>query len=169
MTINLPELNSKENQCLLYFLTKHCTKIEAYRSAYDCENMSDNACHVEASRFFSNPKITLWLEHYQKNTQKTIQEELDYDAKKHFDELNELKGIALNSFDRNGNPNINAAIKTAELKGKLAGLYNQDKEEEANSIVNVMGTITLDGKKLEFNVGEEVDDRNKQGSTTDNP
>lgn len=167
MTINLPELNNKENQCLLYYLTNHCTKIEAYRSAYNCENMTDNACYVEASRFFSDPKITLWLEQFQKNTQKTIQEVLDYDAKKHFDELNELKGIALKSFDKNGNPNINAAIKTTELKGKLAGLYNQDKDEEvSNNIVNVMGTITLDNKKLEFNVGEVVENEN---SASGNP
>ena len=158
MTEELPQLNSKENQCLMYFFTKHCTKVEAYRSAYNCENMSDNTVYVEASRFFSDPKITLWLNHYQKNTQTTIQEELDYNAKKHFDELNELKGIALNCFDKNGNPNINAAIKTAELKGKLAGLYNQEKEETTSNIVNVMGTITLDGEQLKFNVGEAVDD-----------
>lgn len=169
MTINLPELNNKENQCLMYFFTHHCSKIEAYRSAYNCENMSDNACYVEASRFFSDPKIALWLNQYQKNTQKTIQEELDYDAKKHFDELNELKSIALNCFDKNGNPNVNAAIKTTELKGKLAGLYNPEKEDEGNSIVNVMGAITLDGKKIDFKVGEEVDDKNKQNSTAKNP
>lgn len=159
MANELPELNSKENQCLMHFLIKHCSKVEAYKSAYNCDNMSDKAVYVEASRFFSNPKIALWLEQYQINTQQTIQEELDYDAKKHFAELNELKDIALNSYDRNGNPNINAAIKTAELKGKLAGLYNnQDKEEASGNIVNVMGTITLDGKKLDFQVGEDVED-----------
>ena len=164
MTNELPQLNSKENQCLMYFLLKHCDKVEAYRNAYNCENMSDAAIQVEASRFFSNPKIALWLDKYQQNTQQTIQEELDYDAKKHFDELNELKGIALNSFDRNGNPNINAAIKTAELKGKLVGLYNQEKEELNSGIVNVMGAITLDGKKLNFNVGEDVEDANSSAS-----
>ena len=164
MTNELPQLNSKQNQCLMYFLIKHCSKVEAYRSAYNCENMSDKAVYTEASRFFSNPDITLWLNQYQINTQQTIQEELNYYAKDHFDELNELKGIALNSFDRNGNPNVNAAIKTAELKGKLAGLYNQEKEEAGSNIVNVMGSITLDGKKLEFNVGEDVEDANSSAS-----
>ena len=158
---NLAPLNSKETQCLLYYYTKKCTKVEAYKSAYNCENMTDNACYVEASRFFSDPKITLWMQQYQRNVQKTIQDELDYDAKKHFDELNELKGIALNSFDKNGNPNVNAAIKTTELKGKLVGLYNQDKNEEvSNNNFNVIGTITLDNKKLEFNVGEVVENEN---------
>ena len=160
MTVELPQLNNKENQCLMYFFTRHCSKVEAYKSAYNCENMSDNAIYVEASRFFSDPKIALWVNQYQRNTQKTIQEELNYDAKKHFEELNELKGMALNCFDKQGNPNINAAIKTTELKGKLAGLYNQDKEELSNNTINVMGTITLDGEKLKFNVGEDVEDGN---------
>ena len=94
MTEELPQLNSKENQCLMYFFTKHCTKVEAYRSAYNCENMSDNTVYVEASRFFSDPKITLWLNHYQKNTQTTIQEELDYNVDKN--NLSNIKARIIN-------------------------------------------------------------------------
>ena len=32
---------------------------DAYRSAYDAEEMSDNAIYVEASRLIDNPKVAL--------------------------------------------------------------------------------------------------------------
>lgn len=153
----LPQLTGKENECLMTFLTNGLKKSEAYRSAYDCSNMSDNAVNVEACRFFKNPKITLWLDRYMKNTQQTLQEELDYNAKKHFDELEEMKVLALNCSDKYHNPNVNAAIKAVELKGKLAGLYKDEKEDAGNNVINVMGTITVDDKQLTFNVGEGVD------------
>lgn len=154
----LPQLTGKENECLMAFLTNGYKKSEAYRSAYDCSNMSDNAINVEACRFFKNPKITLWIDKYTKNTQKTLQEELDYNAKKHFDELEEMKHLALDCRDKYHNPNVNAAIKAVELKGKLAGLYKDERENADNGVVNVMGTITVDGKQLAFNVGEGVED-----------
>lgn len=158
MTEELPKLTDKENTCLMRYLTNGFKKGEAYRFAYSCGKMSDNAINVEASRFFNNPKITLWLNEFQKNQQKTVQEELNYKAQEHFDELNEMKEIALNCKDKYHNPNVNAAIKAVELKGKLAGLYKDNQENNENNVINVMGSISLDGKELKFNVGEDVSD-----------
>lgn len=163
--MELPQLTDKENKCLMNYLTNGYKKGEAYRCAYNCEKMSDNAINVEASRFFNNPKITLWLNKFQVNTQQTVQEQLNYNALHHFDELNEMKKLALGCRDKYSNPNVNAAIKAVELKGKLAGLY-KDEKEEANNIVTVMGSISVDGKELKFNVGEAVD--NEQSSTSEN-
>lgn len=153
--MELPILTEKENKCLMRYLTNGYKKSEAYRFAYNCVNMSDNAVNVEASRFFNNPKITLWLNEFQKNTQETVQEELNYNALQHFQELNEMKDAAMDCRDKYDNPNVNAAIKAVELKGKLAGLYKEN-EGNGNTVVNVMGSITLDEKKLDFNVGEAV-------------
>lgn len=153
--MELPNLTQKENECLMRYLTNGFKKSEAYRSAYNCSNMSDNSVNVEASRFFNNPKITLWLNEFQNNTQKTVQEELNYNALEHFQELNEMKDAAMHCRDKYDNPNVNAAIKAVELKGKLAGLYKES-EAAGNTVVNVMGSITVDEKKLDFNVGEAV-------------
>lgn len=165
--MELPQLTEKQNACLFKYFTNGHKKGEAYRSAYDTSKMSENATNVEVSRFFNDPKIALYLEYYRVNQQQTIQEQLNYDALKHFNELNEMKAVALTCLDRNGNPNINAAIKTVELKGKLAGLYkNENEDAQGNNVINVMGSITVDGKKLDFNVGEAVDNEN---STSENP
>ena len=141
------------------YLTNDYNKSEAYRYAYNCKNMSNNSVNVEASRFFKNPKITPWIERFQTNQQQTIQEQLNYDALKHFEELNEMKDAAMNCSDKYHNPNVSAAIKAVELKGKLAGLY---KDERDNGIdgrsINVMGCISVDDKQLNFNVGEAIDD-----------
>ena len=152
----LPNLTAKENKCLMRYLTNGYKKGEAYRYAYECSKMSDNAISVEASRFFNNPKITLWLNKFQANTQATVQEQLNYDALKHFEELNEMKEEAMNCSDKYHNPNVNVALKAVELKGRLAGLYKNDSDESSSGIVTVMGSISVDDKKIEFNVGEPV-------------
>jgi len=36
--------------------------MEAYKFAYEAENMSDAACSVEASRLFQNPNVSLRIE-----------------------------------------------------------------------------------------------------------
>ncbi len=163
----LPKLTDKENKCMMRYLVNGHVQNEAYRYGYDCSNMSDKSVDVEASRFFKNPKITLWLDKFRDNTHKTIQEVLKYDALKHFAELDEMKQLALGCRDKYSNPNVNAALKSVELKGKLAGLYKDEKEEmTGNNTVTVMGSISLDGKKLDFNVGEAVD--NEQSSTSEN-
>ena len=70
------------------------------------------------------------------------------------EEFEELKRIALNCFDKNGNPNISAAIKAAENKAKIAGLYSQN-NLEIGTVVK-MGEITIDGQQLKLNIGEDL-------------
>lgn len=156
--MELPKLTGKENKCLMRYLTNGNKKAEAYRYAYDCSNMNDNTIAVESSRFFSSPKITPWLDKFQANVQNTVQEELNYNALKHFQELDEMKAEAMNCSDKYHNPNVNVALRAVELKGKLAGLYKDDKDEINSGVVTVMGSISVDDKKLEFNVGEAIQD-----------
>ncbi len=68
-------------------------------------------------------------------------------------EFDELKNIALNSFDKNGNPNIGAALRAVENKARIANLYSQA-NLEIGTIVK-MGEITIDGQQLKLNIGEE--------------
>lgn len=76
-----------------------------------------------------------------------------YSVKDAIKEFDELKNIALNCFDKNGNPNISAAIRAIENKAKVAGLYSQNK----NDVVNVvkMNEIMIDGQQLRLDIGDE--------------
>lgn len=78
------------------------------------------------------------IEALQEVGQKKIEEEFSYTAYDSFKKLQEYQEIAMNCFDRNGNPDVKTAIKAEELKGKLMGAYQADNEQKANSFeINV--------------------------------
>ena len=158
---NLPKLTDKEHCCLQRYLTNGYKKSEAYRYAYDCSRMSTAAIYVEASKFFKNPKITLWLDYYKQNTEKTVQEELNYSALDYFNDCEELKLIALECRDKQGNPNVNAAIKADENKAKVCGLLKDQIIHSGN--VTQMPSVVVNGEELVLNIGEEVDANTSSG------
>ena len=68
-------------------------------------------------------------------------------------EFDELKNIALNCYDKNGNPNISAALRAIENKAKIAGLYKNG-NIQVGSVVK-MNEILIDGEQLKLNIGED--------------
>lgn len=163
MESDLPKLNDKQQCCLKRYLTNGYKKSEAYRYAYDCSRMSTAAIYVEASKFFKHPKITLWLEYYQKNTEKSVQAELNYSALDYFNDCEELKLIALECRDKQGNPNVSAAIKADENKAKVCGLL-KDQIIHSGSVTQ-MPSVVVNGEELILNVGEEIDENTSSGDT----
>ena len=77
----------------------------------------------------------------------------DYTRQDAIEEFEELKKIALNCLDKNGNPNILAALRAVENKAKIANLYNSN-ENKIGTIVK-MSEITLDGEQLKLKIGED--------------
>ena len=152
---DLPKLNDKQHACLKRYLANGYKKSEAYRYAYNCDRMSTAAIYVEASKFFKHPKITLWLDYYQQNTEKAVQEELNYTAIDYFNDCEELKLIALECRDKQGNPNVSAAIKADENKAKVAGLL-KDQIIHSGSVTQ-MPSVVVNGEELVLNIGEDVD------------
>ena len=153
---DLPKLQEKQNACLQRYLTNGYKKSEAYQYAYDCSKMSTAAIYVEASKFFKNPKITLWLEYYKQNTEKAVQEELNYSALDYFNDCEELKLIAFECRDRQGNPNVSAAIKADENKAKVCGLLKDQIIHSGN--VTQMPSVVVNGEELVLNIGEGVEE-----------
>ena len=151
---DLPKLNAKQTKCLMMFLTSNCSQIEAFSSVFGGKS-NKNTLYKEASNFFHSPKITPWLKYYQDNTSKTIQEELNYSAREHFNELNNLKELAYQCIDKYANPDVKTMLKAEELKGKLAGLYKNDTDEVVSN-VTVMNDIKLDGETIKLKVGSDV-------------
>ena len=76
-----------------------------------------------------------------------------YGAKEAIEEFEELRKIALECYDKNGNPNIQAALRAVENKAKIAGLYSKA-EIQVASVVK-MNEITIDGEQLKLDIGEE--------------
>lgn len=152
---DLPKLTDKQHSCLKRYLANGFKKSEAYVYAHNCDNMSTAAIYVEASKFFKNPKITLWLEYYQQNTEKAVQEQLNYSAIDYFNDCEELKLIALECRDKQGNPNVSAAIRADENKAKVAGLLKEQIVHSGN--VTQMPSVVVNGEELVLNIGEDVD------------
>lgn len=139
--MDLPKLTSKQQQFILHYITNGENATEAYRKAYDCKNMKDTSTTVEASKLLKNPNVSLWVKQAKSNVQEVFEDEIKYSAKDCFDELEGMKKIALNCFDKNGNPNVNSAIKTVELKGKLAGHFVDKHQVTGGGLAEVLDQL----------------------------
>lgn len=126
---------------------------DAYREAYNANNMKPETVNRKAKELIDNGNITARL----KELRGKIEEELKYSARESFNKLKELQDKA----EFNGN--INAAIKAEELKGKLANLY-KEKEQNVNVSVNVMPDVKIDGSEFELDIGADGDDRTAEDS-----
>lgn len=126
---------------------------DAYREAYNADNMKPETINRKAKELIDNGNITARL----KELRGKIEEELKYSAKESFNKLKELQDKA----EFNGN--INAAIKAEELKGKLANLY-KEKEQNVNVSVNVMPDVKIDGSEFELDIGTDGNDRAAEDS-----
>lgn len=88
-----------------------------------------------------------------KHEKNNIQKNNPYTQQDALREFDEIKQIALNCYDKNGNPNISAALRAIENKAKISGLYQQKDAQVINCVK--MNEITLNGEQLKLNIGEE--------------
>ncbi len=88
---------------------------------------------------------------------KKQQDKFNYSINDSFENLEVVQQMALNRKGKDDeiNPDISVFLKAEELKGKLCGLYSE-KDKSVNNI-NIMGSVKIDGKELEINVGESID------------
>ena len=93
------------------------------------------------------------LEPILNNSKKVKEDKTEFGLEDALRQFEELKEIALNCYDKNGNPNISAAIRAVENKAKIAGLYSKNETNTTNFIK--MNEITIDGEQLKLNIGEE--------------
>ena len=86
-------------------------------------------------------------------------ETFKYSRTESFENLEVVQEMALNrkGKDDEVNPDISLFLKAEELKGKLCGLYSE--KENSSRQVNMMGSVKIDGKSIDINVGEEIKDK----------
>ena len=73
------------------------------------------------------------IEGLKEEAKEVIKEEFKYTVKESFDYLCNIQNMAMNSLDKNGNPNLTALIKAEELKGKMFGVYQADNEQKTSN------------------------------------
>ena len=98
---------------------------DAYRYAYDAENMSDNAIYREASLLVDNPKVAQRIQELRDK----IANEKIMSAQKRMEWLTELiLGEDASYSDR---------LKAIDIMNKMQGEYVQKVEADVNSKVNI--------------------------------
>ncbi len=96
----------------------------------------------------------------EKKKKTTKKKEFLYSKNESFENLEAVQQMALNRKGKDDeiSPDISIFLKAEELKGKLCGLYNEKEKSTAN--INVMGSVIIDGKELQINVGEKAKTEN---------
>ena len=93
---------------------------DAYRSAYDADNMSDNAIYREASLLMSHPKVSQRISDMRnelaKPTIMSAQERLEW-----------LTGLV-----KDEETDVNAKLKAVDIMNKMQGEYVNRIEAEVN-------------------------------------
>lgn len=112
-------------------IVKGMSQIDAYKNAYDCENMSDNAISREASLLMKNPKITQRHKELGADTVKdtimTAQERLEWLS----------KVISGEILDGESEAKLDSKLKAIDLMNKMSGEYVQKIEADVNNEVTI--------------------------------
>lgn len=124
-------------------IVKGLSQADAYRDAYNCENMSDDAIYREASLLMNSPKISQRVNELRAEVTQEIKFTVA-DALKEFNEAQENLRLQ-NNWVGFG--------KITTEKAKLLGLYEND--GSVNVSVTMMPTVEIDGKELELDIGDE--------------
>lgn len=155
MENDLPRLTDKQSQFLMRYFQNGRNASDAYRYAYNSD-AKEKTIWEESSKLLKHPKVTPWVEYYSQNNKENTQKEIEYSVQDCMNELNSLITMAIESKDRQGNPNLSAALKGVELKGKLKSLFKDEAKSSCNLTVK-MGEIKAGEQPLTFNIGAEND------------
>lgn len=156
MDNELPKISAKQNKFLQEYIKNGNNATEAYRVAYNSLGKTVTCC-IEASRLLKNPKLSLWLEYYNKKIKEEVKQELKYSALQAFQEFDDMKIIALEKKDKSGlsDPNVSAANKAIEMKCKLAGLLKDDATIN-NAVYVDMPAVEIDGDEFQLKIGDDI-------------
>ncbi len=134
---DLPSLTKKQQQFVMRYAVNGNNGTEAYRFAYNCEGSSEATINVEVSKLLKNPKVSLWIEQAENNVQQVFKDEIKYSALDCFNELDDVRLRARESFKKE----YSTELKAIELKGKLAGHFVDKHQVTAGSLADVLDKL----------------------------
>ena len=108
-------------------IAKGLSQADAYRDAYDCEDMVDNSVYKEACLLMNTPKITQRVKELTAEAVKDIKYEVE-DCFRETDEILQLAKMT---------DNLQIMLKAVEQKGKLKGLFKEIKDLNINAVSGV--------------------------------
>lgn len=126
----MDKLTLKQEKFVQEYLSNGGNATQAYKIAYDSNNMTDKTINENASRMLSNSKIKARLNEYQEETKNRVL----YTAEQSFKKLDEILSLALCPDGEDGRLNLQAALKAEELKGRLVGLYTEHVEAKVGEL-----------------------------------
>lgn len=139
---DLPKI-TKQMKKFIDHLYKYGNKSEAYRFAYNTENMMRETVWSEASKLSKDPKVTPWLQWIEQNQTEVIKEEIKYEKRQAMSEADEFILMALENKDADGNegkPNLPIVYRFFELKNRLAGNLNDKLTLETGDKFNLFAS-----------------------------
>ena len=134
-------LTPKQEKFCRNIIVKQMNQSDAYRDAYDTENMKNKSIHEKASELANTVKVSSRMD----DLRKEYADYFNYDAKKHFEELEQARQLSLIPKGEHGTINENAIIRSTELKGKLCGHYIEKSEVDAKVSGNISVNIITGG------------------------
>lgn len=98
---------------------------DAYRSAYNCKNMTDNSIYVNASKLVSDAKVAQRLKELREQLAKpsimSAQERLEW----------------LTQLIMSNDENTTDKLRAADIMNKMTGEYTQKIEADVNNTVTI--------------------------------
>lgn len=109
---------------------------DAYRQAYDAENMSPEAVKVEASSLMDHPTVSLTV----KELRDAVQAQMTVSREKIIEELGKVAFADVPTEAVRASDKVNALDKIS----KVAGFYREDQREPRHPIQVTHVTVMLD-------------------------
>ena len=128
----LPQLTDKQYKYVEGKL-KGLSNAEAYRDAYDTDNMKKETIWRKAADVASNGKVRAHLAFHKAEALRALTDEATYTLQAHIDELNDAIEFAKQC---NSAPTVHSAVVS---KGKACNLY----QEHKNININNKSDLTL--------------------------
>lgn len=127
----------QEKFCMVYIETGNAS--EAYRQAYNCENMKEASINVNASKLLVDAKVALRLDELKNQHAQRHNITVDDLIK----ELEEARKAALKA----DNPQSSAAVAATMGKAKLLGFDKGEQKEEPKPKTNKVIIKVVDARK----------------------
>ena len=112
-------------------IAQGATQSDAYRTAYPAQAKSslDSTIHSKASTLSVDGRVMARIAELKEDALQHVK----YGIEQHYNELDEMKVLAMEKKGMYSTPETNVALKAVELKGKLKGLYiDRIKQETTN-------------------------------------
>lgn len=149
---DLPRLTPKQSKFVDGVLEGK-TLADAYRSAYDTSNWTDEAIWTQGSRLASNPKVVLWLDH----ARQAQADKKEITLESHLAELERIKKAA------EADKGYTAVLKAEELRGKATGLYvervKNESDVDLDQLLAVVEAVMGEGIASEFRAKLGMDEQ----------